>query len=185
MGQYYKPIVLKEDFKNESYPCKAYLKSYDFGDGAKLMEHSIIGNQMVETFAQLIHVENKNGFNDCVVVWCGDYGDNINDMDLYSMADGCNIYKELKNHLAETTLPYRYILNYDKAEYVDMYRVRDNDLYIHPLPILTSYGNGRGGGDYYGTDMDKVGTWAFNHIGVANEVPNDFTELKVNFSEDI
>lgn len=40
------------------------------------------------------------------------------------------------------------------------------DMCIHPLPLLTACGNGRGGGDYYNShpDFDKVGIWAFDHI---------------------
>ena len=40
MGQYYRPVVLKEDYKNENFPCILSLTSWDMGNGAKLMEHS-------------------------------------------------------------------------------------------------------------------------------------------------
>lgn len=41
-----------------------------------------------------------------------------------------------------------------------------DELIAHPLPILTSLGNGKGGGDYAGTNMPWVGAWALHPIGV-------------------
>lgn len=41
-----------------------------------------------------------------------------------------------------------------------------DELIVHPLPLLTSLGNGKGGGDYAGTNMEWVGAWALHPIGV-------------------
>lgn len=49
MGQYYKPIILSDDNK-----VVAYMYSHDYDNGLKLMEHSYIGNNFVETFASLL-----------------------------------------------------------------------------------------------------------------------------------
>lgn len=59
MGQYYKPVVLKEDYENKSFPCILSLTPRKMGNGAKLMEHSYVGNNFVEAFAQIIHKNNK------------------------------------------------------------------------------------------------------------------------------
>ena len=40
---------------------------------------------------------------------------------------------------------------------------------LHPLPILTCSGNGKGGGDYSGTDMEMVGAWAMHPILIQEE----------------
>ena len=54
---------------------------------------------------------------------------------------------------------------------------------INPLPLLTALGNGRGGGDYSGTDEDKVGIWARDVLSVEFNIPKGFKEFKVNFRE--
>ena len=60
----------------------------------------------------------------------------------------------------------------------------ENEWTIHPLPLLIAHGNGQGGGDYYGSDMDKVGIWAFDHVYTSDEVPEGYEELVVDFKED-
>jgi hypothetical protein len=82
-----------------------------------------------------------------------------------------------------STDKYRYIVNHDKQQYVNKERSR-TDSYghqLHPLPLLTVEGNGRGGGDYRGDDMAKVGIWARDVISVETEPPAGYTELKVKF----
>ena len=85
------------------------------------------------------------------------------------------------------TLPtYNYIVNLDKKLYVRIPKDSndENVLIIHPLPLLCCNGNQRGGGDYYGTNEQLVGSWAYDRIGVTNELPNDITEeLVVTFEE--
>lgn len=81
---------------------------------------------------------------------------------------------------------YNYIVNLDKKLFVRIPKKNndDNDLTIHPLPLLCCSGNKRGGGDYYGTNGLLVGSWAYDRIGVTNELPNDITEeLVVTFEE--
>lgn len=80
-------------------------------------------------------------------------------------------------------LNYKYILNLTKKEYVKIPEYNENEWTIHPLPLLCADGNGRGGGDYNGTNMNKVGIWAYDKIGISNDIPNDFNELVVNFEE--
>ena len=70
-----------------------------------------------------------------------------------------------------------------KKEYVKIPEYNENEWTIHPLPLLCADGNGRGGGDYNGTNMNKVGIWAYDKIGISNDIPNDFNELVVNFEE--
>lgn len=80
-------------------------------------------------------------------------------------------------------LEYKYILNLTKKEYVKIPEYNENEWTIHPLPLLCADGNGRGGGDYQGINMNKVGIWAYDKIGISNDIPNGFTELVVNFEE--
>ena len=86
---------------------------------------------------------------------------------------------------------YKYILNYDKKCFVRIPKMsEEKDAYgfpkltIHPLPLLCADGNQRGSGDYYGSNEELVGLWAYDRIGVGNEIPSDFkTELIVTFKE--
>lgn len=45
----------------------------------------------------------------------------------------------------------------------------DEDFILHPLPLLTCIGNGKGGGDYWGTCMESVGSWALHPIAILPE----------------
>jgi len=45
MGQYYKPISIDK---------MTFLYSHDYGNGLKLMEHSYIGNNLVNTVESLL-----------------------------------------------------------------------------------------------------------------------------------
>jgi hypothetical protein len=68
----------------------------------------------------------------------------------------------------EPIVSYTYIVNHTKKVYV---KKTDG---LHPLSLLTAEGNGRGGGDYNGPNMDMVGTWARDVISMENEAP-DYT----------
>jgi hypothetical protein len=64
MGQYYKAVFLAENQK----PI-ASVSSYDFGSGAKLMEHSWAKNPFVRFVERQLMVAPQK------VVWAGDYAD--------------------------------------------------------------------------------------------------------------
>jgi hypothetical protein len=70
---------------------------------------------------------------------------------------------------------YTYIVNHTKKVYIE----KKGD--FHPLPILTAEGNGRGGGDYNGPNMDLVGTWARDVISMEHEAP-DYTRIECEFN---
>jgi hypothetical protein len=85
----------------------------------------------------------------------------------------------------------RYLVNHTKKEFVDKNKLKtDGGWVIHPLPLLTCSGNGRGGGDYGGTDENYVGSWAGDVISVEKEdlklfifKKNDYKEIKPRFEE--
>ena len=45
----------------------------------------------------------------------------------------------------------------------------DDDFILHPLPLLTCIGNGKGGGDYHGTFMERIGSWALHPLAILPE----------------
>ena len=104
----------------------------------------------------------------------------------------------------------RYLVNHTTKEYVDFEnyieenkwhkksewrtyangRVVDNKTYeydvcVHPLPLLTACGNGRGGGDYYGCfpNYNDVGSWAFCEIELTRIRPKGYNLVEYYFSE--
>ena len=58
MGQYYRPIIVADNKTS----IKAFLYSWDYGNGAKLMEHSWQGNDFVSAFETLIYKLNTKFF---------------------------------------------------------------------------------------------------------------------------
>ena len=185
MGQYYKFMVGKK----WDYPVG--ISSYVYDNGAKLMEHSYVGNRYVDAAIRLMKYMEKESGEPNRVVWMGDYGDEVlpdiisdNKNDgvkckfLYAsyvkawMYDGGEFIPALDTDELPN-LDYEHlthskggiVCNMDTKEYV---RVPPDTgewpWSIHPLPLLTSVGNGCGGGDYCGTCMDAIGIWAGDHV---------------------
>lgn len=184
MGQYFKSVVLKKNFKtNSGNPTIIGLCSWDFNNGAKLMEHSWVGNHFVKAAMQLIAKYKGYPF-----VWCGDYAEEIftdingESANAYMLANTITP-SELEEVVKENGIEenYKYIVNYTKREYIEVPEEND-DWTIHPLPILTADGNSRGSGDYYGINMNKVGIWAYDRLGVTNKRPH-YKKIKVEFKE--
>lgn len=199
MGQYYKPIVLDEAKQGEPEKVKAWVYSHEIkttytrddgskftsGSGLKLMEHSWMKNPFVKAFENLI-VDNPQR-----VVWAGDYADEETDQTAVT-SDG-TIENVTLYHLCEDSTKvkpnrgrktHRYVINHTKKEFVDKKNCpKDSDGWqIHPLPLLTCEGNGRGGGDFRGSN-DYVGLWARDVISVGSSVPDGFEEIKPDFAE--
>lgn len=117
-----------------------------------------------------------------------------------------NIYmlceKSLKVNPKAGTVKERYLVNHDKKQYIDKRKVPATAYYyeaetdktwsykIHPLPLMTCEGNDRGGGDFH-INPDKeqgctslIGTWARDLISVESKVPEGYTEIIFNLTED-
>ena len=219
MGQYYKAVFLAENKK----PI-ASVSSYDFGSGAKLMEHSWAKNPFVRFVERQLMVAPQK------LVWAGDYADHedpttitereiklladeeseywnsaklkAEGVNLYSLADtiGKLIHDERVENKYEhdykgvAPLTAKYLVNHDKKQFVNKTKVpKDGDGWsVHPLPLLTCEGNGRGGGDFYINPEKKqgnvklIGLWARDRISVVStkaEIPKGFTELVFDLIE--
>lgn len=178
MGQYYKPAIL-----DESNEVLGWVYSHNYDSGLKLMEHSWLKNKFVQSFESLISPTGK--LYKSRVVWAGDYAD--------EEQDGTNIYARCGsvNELNPKGEPayYRYIVNHTKKQYVDKETVPSNDGWvIHPLPLLTCEGNGRGGGDYRvneEVEEQLIGSWARDVISVENSLENfsEYQEINFNLQE--
>lgn len=177
MGQYYN-IIIKEKGKDK---IVAYDRTMDFGDyvGAKLMEHSWYNNEMVNAICEKLYYKPSQ------IAWVGDYAD---ENDLYYAAWGKGnkepTYLTLKS--TRFMLNGKYLVNHTRKEIVDCWdylckciRNQEDNWVIHPLPLLVALGNGRGGGDYRGSNYNYVGLWAWDEIEIVEyELYNEFVNDK-------
>ena len=200
MGQYYEVINIT---KKESIKAKNV--------GWKLMEFSYIGNSKIDQLWVSLSDEWKN---DTVLV-CGDYYSSEGDADcnpcaaelerLAGVEPGrlCGFASDSYNeHNFDTTKVPNYAVNPNTKQYVDRNHVRLNDwytegnekkattygFYIDPLSLLLAAGNGQGGGDYKGNNIDLVGSWVKDSSLIytvynKSEIPADYTELIPDFSQ--
>lgn len=185
MGQYYIVIFLAEKGTTDKEYIRLYIEPHRYDCGSKLMEHSYIENKMMKSIETLLCPDGI--FYKSRVVWAGDYAENEvgEEENLYHMTEYVdNANKYLMGLPTLTDNYYRYIVNHTKKQYVDKEKCTSDDGYnIHPLALLTNESNGRGGGDYRGTNEELCGTWARDTISVENRVPDGFTELVCVFEE--
>lgn len=188
MGQYYN-VVIKNKNTIITYNRKV--------DGeytlAKLMEHSWWYNPFVCSLTKLLY----ENLTPCRVAWVGDYAYSADDLNIPDGIDVAKLHeiawgensKTQEIHKDDLYLDGKYLVNHTKKIYLncDVYRRKSmarNGWVIHPLPLLTSIGNRLGLGDYYGTDMDAVGSWSWDSISVEDDIPTGYEEFKCTFRED-
>ncbi len=180
MGQYYKPIFLKEDTNK----VEKWFESWDYDCGLKLMEHSWLKNPFV------LAVETQLMKNPKRIVWAGDYADEEkrSKTNLYG---GCkdSTKSHRINHYHDAMdwhRTYPFLVNHTKNEYVNKMEVpADIDGWrIHPLPLLTCEGNGRGGGDYRG-ESPLIGSWSRDLISIEPNLEEfkDYKEISFDLVE--
>ena len=199
MGQYFKPIILgskPEEGQHET--VEAWVYSHEYDNGLKLMEHSYQGNNFVSAFEKLL--SRTGGHYKSRVVWAGDYADEEPglkiidegkeyDANLYSL---CNDENKVNPKVTDTE-EYQFVVNHTKKQFVDKNNIPEivgwEGTKIHPLPLLTCEGNGRGGGDFRGDEKGIVGSWARDVISVEKDSPKvlhgmmDYTEIVFDLKE--
>jgi len=176
MGQYYNPVILD---KNKKTVLK-WFNCHEYGSLAKLMEHSWMLNDFVGAVEKFLLGNPQH------VVWAGDYADEDKGLktNVYSR---CKELTEVKpNEIPAQLVKAKYIVNHTKKEFINKSKVPsfDDGWRIHPLPLMTCEGNGRGGGDF--RDVDKqgiVGTWARDLISVEVKKPEGFKEILFDLAE--
>ena len=168
MGQYYYAVILDANGWIRVWMAPGF--------GAKLMEHSYLGGIGVGTFEWELTPEGRHYMSR--VVWCGDYADVEPGLgkNLHLI---CNERNDLMLTPTAVTLgEHPFLVNHTKRQFVDKSKVPKGlgGFQIHPLPLLTCEGNGRGGGDFDGTSP-LIGSWARDVISAEKTAPADFTEL--------
>lgn len=184
VGQYYLAVNIDK---------KEYLKPHSFESGAKIMEHSYFESDLLITAETLLATEGR--WKGDRIVWAGDYMDDEIFLEGFlSIIGDRNLYFQAKEYFTEVqdkfkrTKRMKYIVNHTKNEFVNKSKVRENDGYfIHPLSILTSSGNGRGGGDYreyQESDKEYIGRWVGDSISVqTTKPPQTYQEIIPDFYE--
>jgi len=173
MGQYYYPIILNAQGK-----IVMWMNAHHYKNGLKLTEHSFLGNKFVSTFEFALSPEGI--YHKSRVVWAGDYADA--EPDAENLYHQCNEYQQIIPQEKETSR-FRFVVNHTKKQFVDKSKIPTNDGYtLHPLPLLTCEGNGRGGGDYRDAPP-LVGSWARDVISVEEVAPAGFEEIVFDLVE--
>ena len=154
------------------------------------MEHSWVGNSYMNYVEQLLSPGNP--WHQTRIVWTGDYSDKElftgdPERNLYDLA--ADEFTDLSNTPVIDGPQTKYIVNHSKNVYIDMEEVPslpnvDSSWKIHPLSILTSSGNGRGGGDYRDDNDTNVGSWAGDIISSEYEAPVGMDKFTAFFTED-
>lgn len=229
MGQYYTPILLTMTGRRRAI---GNFCAYDYDNGKKLMEHSYLGNKLVESVVAFMMSCDEFA---PTVVWLGDYADLGEDVlpledhyafrsennKCFSNRDYVKIFKKAQGVEARGThiirpddekvtdsLPLAgdvIFYNYMTQQKLSLREYRKNVIVhralsgfdegkagypinrfiVHPLPLLTCLGNGKGGGDYHGLNMEWVGAWAMHAIGVTHDDPQSLSRLRIEDWEDI
>ena len=206
MGQYYTPIILSA---NGGKTVGSFY-SHDYDNGLKLMEHSYLGNDLVDSVvAKALSVPGA-----VTIAWLGDYAElnedvlplaehrafdpaknvgkihrdyvrmfdrlkRVEDGRLYLIkpdnesvkeflpdSEGVTIYDFLTRQKLSLQAYRKNVLAMREANGFDPKKMdyEIDELIVHPLPLLTSIGNGKGGGDYFGTCAEWVGAWAMHPL---------------------
>lgn len=164
MGQYYLAVNLSK---------KEYLEPHDYDNGAKLMEHSYLGNDFVGAVLKLM----KKEWKEDRVVWMGDYFEK-DEIPEIPVDWGIIIEKYKKISPKKADVKTGFLNNHDQKLSIDLSKVKayedkeDIGWELNPLPLLTALGNGRGGGDFNNEEhylFELIGTWAGDKLSYSSK----------------
>jgi len=175
MGQYYTGVIADSEFN-----VIKKVSTWEYGMGAKIMEHSWLLNDYVALYVNYLH---KNPHR---LIWAGDYADEREHPfheDIYSVGE-----EEFECKAPVYNPRIKYLLNYSKKEFVNLGVLpRDSSGWrLHPLPLLTSNSGCFGGGDFRG-ENSYYGYWCGDMISTHTERPlksDGWQEIKPNFIEE-
>lgn len=175
MGQYYSILT-----KNEqetlvwSMQCKKFrtTNNFDYYIGVKLMEHSYYGNTLTDAVSTYLYR------NPTELYWVGDYADDVRP-DIHEQVYGENTPKEYDYDFDES-FDYNsswFVNHTKKVAFQLLTPEKWNDWEIYPISLLTAVGNGMGGGDYFGDNMEIVGTWAGDIVSIEDALPQGYQQI--------
>ena len=216
MGQYYSAIVYNQngDVRRLNPDCGLKLMEHSwFKNPYVHAVCSYIAQQCVIEGPQRLFWVGDYAHSDPIEGEEYDINEDVQNPDLLKMGIG---EEEIKQLTHESTIEEdpridvdyadlelkeqpKYIINLTKRVYIDLEHYyscnvdEEDDANVstwvpHPIPLLTAMGNGRGGGDYHGTDMRYIGTWAGDMLLATNnkdmiDMDSSLEEFIPHFSE--
>ena len=206
MGQYY--YVYTKSLNGKERVFKPGLRhGNDFErEMLKLLEHSYINNEFVNHVVYWLYRHKP-----VRLVWCGDYAEPEECKELgfdYETVweEDSPVIRTLKHRedLEANKEHLKYFINHSKQLYFDLHRYAKEGVFkqkgfdiqehkeceweecLHPVPLLTALGNGRGGGDYHDCypNFKTVGSWAGGIVSVDDKIPEGYKEFFVMFKEE-
>lgn len=175
MGQYYQTVICQKN-------VYSLLDPQDFGSGLKLTEHSWMENPLVLTLCNLLYKMKSR------VACVGDYAD---DCPLHSIAWGesnleipkVNVTKSLSfDYKGKVLVNHSKLLYLSFDEYIE--NSDDSGWCLSPILILTSQGNGQGGGDYFGNNEELAGTWYWDLISIEDDcIDPNYEKVDIVFKD--
>lgn len=173
MGQYYNAVVEIKGKKEVYYHMvdKKYMM-------AKLLEHGYYNNPFVLAIASKFW--RKKG----KLAWVGDYAEpeDFNWNEAFENAHSDDAKENLKYN--GFRLEGKLFVNHTKKMIIDLddYKelLKEQDMIISPIPLLTAVGNDKGGGDFHkgnGVGYELIGTWAWDEIEITDD-DEQFYEFK-------
>ena len=161
-------------------------KAYCFPSSTRLLEHASWGNEGVNRIAnELVGKPHR-------VAWIGDlsrYKPSLISRELYHYASMHSVPAMDINTTRSVNMWGLYFVNHTKKLYMDCTDYFCNTggengfgglWVLHPLPMLTAIGNGRGEDDYVGPNMELVGSWAMDFVAFSIFAPAEYE--KVNYA---
>lgn len=190
MGQYYQAVLGSRSGWNKKiyYPL-------DYDQGLKLLEHGYIDSDFCKKIQSELYKSPKR------VIWVGDYANDKTDS-FYSESNrileekprsipkakliwknGTQKDKRVIEEVNGIDYMHKFLVNHTLHVYLDIEKYCNTASanpwgIIDPLPILTVVGNGRGGGDYHGTNENRIGSWKWHLISVEDFPPKGYTKLR-------
>ena len=155
-------------------------------NGYKLMETSYKGNQLVNDVIK--EVIRHSGSPELMVAWVGEYYHGWEDEDQSKLIEIVNGPWEINlRHTPDEQATFEpVVICCDELKQCIRCTPEPGKEghEIAALPLLCAIGNGAGGGDYSGSNMELVGTWAFKPITVRSEIPEGYEDLTDVFKEE-
>lgn len=187
MGQYYS-VAFKQDGAVKVSARHVRGQGYMM---AKLLEHSYLENTFCKAVAKAIFGKPAR------IAWVGDYAW---EDEVKTLTKGDVTYADVwgsEDKKADDRYKFapagrfsykgKWLVNHDKKvcisfdEWVKSYG--SGGWPIFPLSLLTAIGNGRGGGDYSGNAMVRIGSWTWDLVEITKTKPAGYQVLDFAFHE--
>lgn len=178
-----------QSFRALLIDSRGRLSAYCFPSSTCLLDHATWGNDGVNYIASRLVGKLFR------VAWVGDMSrmrPTLIDRDLYRYVRNRCVPAYDINRTTSFNLWGLYFVNHTKRSYIDCTRYFcdaggengfTDSWVLHPLPLLTAIGNGRGEDDYCGINQELVGSWAMDMISFSIFAPDEYKQMNYVFYE--